>query len=74
MSDTTPYGGGTERMLKASKIYNHLKTRGVRAEHLDNMHPNILAHHVASAGVGKPDDATMVMVHRMLSRPEETRD
>ena len=61
--------GGTERMIKAHRLYTHLRARGIKAEHLDTMHPNILAHHVASAGVGTPDDPTLAMVHQMLSQP-----
>ena len=61
------------RMLKAHKLYAHLQARGIKSEHLQNMHPQILAHHIASAGVNDPSEETLGMVHQMLQGHERAK-
>ena len=55
------------RLRKAQQLHAHLNARGITAEHLEHMHPNILAHHAAAAGVRQPSDDTIAMVHSMLT-------
>ena len=55
------------RLRKAQAFHAHLQARGITAQHLETMHPNILAHHAAAAGINDPSDETVAMVHSMLT-------
>ena len=61
------------RLRKAQMLHAHLNARGITAEHLENMHPQILAHHAAAAGVREPSDDTVAMVHSMLTASANTK-
>ena len=74
------YAGGRNRdyedqarTRKALAIANHLQQRGVTADHVENMHPNLRAHHAASAGVPSPSDETWTMVGRLMQNHEASR-
>jgi hypothetical protein len=62
------------RRRKAYDFAEHLRARGVTSEHLETMHPTVLAHHARMAGLkSAPSEATMLQVHSHL-RPRREID
>ena len=67
------YAGGRNRertqettIQHAKNLANHLSSRGITAEHLETMHPNVAQHHAMSAGVAAPDDQVWALAHKIL--------
>jgi hypothetical protein len=75
----TPVGGNSSyyedraRTQKALKLANHLQLRGITSDHLETMHPHILAHHAASAGVNAPSPETWETVSKLMVNHEASQ-
>ena len=55
------------RERKAAYLAAHFRDRGITEEHVANMHPDVLAHHVKLAGINPPSPTTMNMVQAKLA-------
>ena len=67
----------------AQQLHAHLSARGIKADHLKSMHPSILAHHAAAAGVPEsspgdrgdgPVDAQRFGVGELVSEHPEQKE
>lgn len=70
IGDRSAYYEHAARMQKAAKLTSHLQERGITADHLQVMHPSLLAHHAAMAGVSDPSTETWDMVGKSMRSSE----
>ena len=75
------YAGGRNRSRQqdlsvghAQALASHLLSRGIKAEHLETMHPNIARHHAMAAGIPNPGDEVWTMTHKMLRAHQQAEE
>lgn len=61
------------RQIKASKLANHLTSRGISHADFQTMDPRLRAHHAVLAGVTEPSDDTWKLTGLTMQAGEQSR-